>query len=195
MLVLLDTCVYLRLAKRVRPFLGVKFGQKNYVLAVLPAVEKEVLRNPTLKYRNPWFEEGTFEMERDAHAVRMTSQERTDVENTKSIFLGHIQTNLENFLIGGRSPPGSVDCEVLAFAYVREAVVVTDDIGLHILANDFKLPVWHGFQLLSKLLSAGVVNGDFIRAIYDALEQNGDTTATWTAAKHSTFKKVFGNLK
>lgn len=72
---------------------------------------------------------------------------------------------------------------------------MTDDIGLHILANDFKLPVWHGFQLLSKLFSAGVVNGDLIRAIYDALEQNGDTTVTWVAAKHSTFKKVFGNLK
>ena len=34
-LVLLDTNTYLRLAKRIRPLLGVKFGQKDYVLTVL----------------------------------------------------------------------------------------------------------------------------------------------------------------
>jgi len=32
--VLLDTNAYLRLAKRVRPAIGIKFGQKDYVLTV-----------------------------------------------------------------------------------------------------------------------------------------------------------------
>jgi len=32
--VLLDTNAYLRLAKRVRPLLGVPFGQKRYVLTI-----------------------------------------------------------------------------------------------------------------------------------------------------------------
>jgi len=35
-LLLLDTCAYLRLARRVKPLLGVEFGQKRYVLTVLP---------------------------------------------------------------------------------------------------------------------------------------------------------------
>lgn len=38
-LVLLDTNAYLRLAKRVRPLLGKKFGQKDYVLTILRDVE------------------------------------------------------------------------------------------------------------------------------------------------------------
>ena len=47
-LVLLDTNTYLRLAKRIRPLLGVKFGQKDYVLTVLKDVEDEVRRSPKL---------------------------------------------------------------------------------------------------------------------------------------------------
>ena len=195
MLVLLDTCVYLRLAKRIRPFLGIKFGQKDYVLAVLPVVEKEVLKNPTLKFKNPWFDDSEFNSERDAHAVRMTKQEKLDVSNIKSVFSGHIHSQLDNYLIGGRSPPGNADCEVLAFASVRKAIVVTDDVGLHILAFEFKLPTWHGHELLSKLFAAKIVDSNLIREIYNALERNEDLTQTWIDAKHSTFKKVFGKKK
>jgi predicted nucleic acid-binding protein len=72
----------------------------------------------------------------------MTKQEKVDVANIKSVFNGHIQARLNDYLIGGRSPPGNADCGVLAFALVRQAIVVTDDVGLHILAVDFKMPVW-----------------------------------------------------
>ena len=40
--VLLDTNAYLRLAKRIRPLLGVTFGQKRYTLTILKQVEDEV---------------------------------------------------------------------------------------------------------------------------------------------------------
>lgn len=41
-LVLLDTNAYLRLAKRIRPLLGMPFGQKRYVLTEGQDVEEEV---------------------------------------------------------------------------------------------------------------------------------------------------------
>jgi len=44
-LVLLDTNAYLRLAKRVRPMLGIKFGQKEYVLTIFKVTEDEVHKN------------------------------------------------------------------------------------------------------------------------------------------------------
>lgn len=53
--ILLDTNGYLRLAKRIRPVLGVAFGAKKYVLRVHPQVEDEVFRNPSLTFRYPWF--------------------------------------------------------------------------------------------------------------------------------------------
>jgi hypothetical protein len=47
-LVLLDTNACLRLAKRVRPAVGIKFGQKGYVLTVHKSVEDEVHRSARL---------------------------------------------------------------------------------------------------------------------------------------------------
>lgn len=51
--VLLDTNAYLRLAKRIRPMLGVSFDEKDYVLTVLKDVEDEVHRNPDLTVQVP----------------------------------------------------------------------------------------------------------------------------------------------
>ena len=193
-LILLDTNSYLRLAKRIRPLLGQPFGQKKYELTVLVDVEKEVRHSPRLRFRNPWFDDVDLKSERDHKRVRLSGQERPQIEAVKSVLLAHIDENIENFVNGkyGSQPPGPVDCYCLAFADVRGAIVVTDDLGMHTLAEDFDLPIWHCYQALSKMLTAKVVDKEKIREIYDALEVNGDMTQTWSDAKYTVFKKVFG---
>jgi hypothetical protein len=52
-LVLLDTNAYLRLAKRVRPMLGVEFGQKRCTLTILEDVENEVRHSGRLRFHYP----------------------------------------------------------------------------------------------------------------------------------------------
>ena len=64
---------------------------------------------------------------------------------------------------------------------------------MHALAEEFGIKVWHGYELLDKLRSARVVDADLIREIYDALERNGDLTATWRDAKTRIFARIFGN--
>lgn len=194
MLVILDTNAYIRLAKRIRPLLGVNFGQKNYVLAVLKNVEDEVHRSATLSFKNPWFDQDTFKNERYAKRLSFSAQQKTDIENTLSIFLGHVASDTTCYMTGGRSPPSNVDCRMLAVAQVVSAIVVTDDLGMHLLAKDFQLSVWHGWELLAKLRTAKMVSDDLIRDIFVALEVNGDLTATWSAAKHGHFKRIFGKI-
>ena len=80
----------------------------------------------------------------------------------------------------------------MAYAQVKNAVVVTDDLGMHTLASEAGLKVWHGFELLAKLKTARVVDNELIREIYDALERNGDMTETWRQAKHREFARIFG---
>jgi len=191
-LVLLDTNTYLRLAKRVRPAVGRHFGQKDYVLTVLKAVEDEVHRNPRLKSRYPWFDEAEFANERLAKQVRLAPEEKQTVQAVQSVLRAAVLEDAERFSSNGRSPPGSTDCWLLAFGQVRPAIVVTDDLGMHDLAKSFDIKVWHGYELLDKLRSAKVVDADLIREIYDALERNGDLTQTWIEAKHSVFARVFG---
>ena len=63
---------------------------------------------------------------------------------------------------------------------------------MHLLAEDFEIPVWHGWQLLAKMKTAKVVDNDLVRDIYEALERNGDLTQSWAQVKHTEFARVFG---
>ena len=194
-LVLLDTNTYLRLAKRIRPLLGRKFGQKDYVLTVLSDVEKEVRSSRTLRDRFPWFDDEDFGSERDATQVRLKPDEKSTLANAQSILRGHVLSDVDRYTKGGRHPPSTTDCRVLAFGQVRSAIVVTDDLGMHLLAEDFEIPIWHGWELLAKMKTAKLVDNDLVREIFDALERNGDLTATWKAAKHAEFPRVFNTVK
>lgn len=192
-LVLLDTCSYLRLAKRVRPAVGVEFGQKGYVLTIHRSVEDEVRRSSRLRNTFPWFDDDEFAEERLAKQIRLTGAEKDEIKIVQGILQGTVLTEVDLYSMGGRSPPGFTDCWLLALAQVKDAIVVTDDMGMHQLAEAFGLPVWHGFELLDKLRSAKVVDRELIIEIYDALEANRDLPKQWAIAKHTTFVKIFGS--
>lgn len=191
-LVLLDTNAYLRLAKRVQPLLGKKFGQKDYVLTILRDVEDEVHRSPRLKYIYPWFDTVNLADERLAHSPRLNMEEKAKLAAATSVLHGLVQMDAARFMTKGRSPPSYIDCRVLAFGQIRPAVVVTDDLGMHELASMLDIEIWHGPELMKKMLGAKAINNDLVREIYTALEANNDLTQTWIEAKHSAFVKLFG---
>ena len=190
--VLLDTNTYLRLAKRIRPVVGRQFGQVPYVVVILKAVEDEVHRSPRLKFHNPWFDEPEFAQERLAKQKRLSADDKSAMTLVQDVLLGMVQMEVDKYTSHGRHPPGPTDCWLLAYAQVKNAVVVTDDLGMHTLASEAGLKVWHGFELLAKLKTARVVDNELIREIYDALERNGDMTETWRQAKHREFARIFG---
>jgi len=191
-LVLLDTNVYLRLAKRVRPLLGKDFGQRCYRLTILKDVEDEVKQSRRLKFYFPWFSDDDFKNERDHHQFRLRKHEKEDLERATNILRQWVLSHEENY----KTPPSPVDCKVLAFGQIKEAIVVSDDLSMHTLATEFDLKIWHGHELghelLRKMQAAKFIDADLIRAAYEALENNGDLPRTWKEVKHTTFKKVFG---
>ncbi len=191
-LVLLDTNAYLRLAKRTRPLLGVAFGQRKYVPTVLKVVEDEVLRNPRLKSNYPWFTDADLAAERLSKQVRLSKDERTQIEAAASVLRAHVLADPLGYTTHGRSPPSLTDCFILAFGQVRPAIVVTDDLGMHKLADEFEIDIWHGHELLKKMLGAKAIDNDLVREIYTALENNGDLPRAWQEVKHTVFKKLFG---
>jgi len=191
-LALLDTNAYLRLAKRIRPLLGIEFGQKQYVLTVLKQVEDEVLKNPRLQFLYPWFTDAELDAERMARQVRLGKEERIQIEAATSVLRAHVLADPVCYTTQGRSPPSPTDCFILAFGQVRPAIVVTDDLGMHKLAEDFDIEIWHSYELLKKMLAAKAISTDLIREICTALENNDDLPRTWREAKHTEFKKLFG---
>lgn len=191
-LVLLDTNAYLRLAKRVQPLLGKKFGQKDYVLTVLRDVEDEVQRSPRLKHNYPWFDAANLANERLANAQRLSAQDKDTLAVATSVLRGLVQMDTGKFMTKGRSPPSHTDCRVLVFGQIRPAIVVTDDLGMHELASMVGIDIWHGPELMKKMLTAKLIGNERVREIYAALEVNNDLTATWIEAKHNAFVKIFG---
>jgi hypothetical protein len=194
-LVLLDTNSYLRFAKRIRPIIGVKFGQRNYVLAIHKVVEDEVHRSPRLQDKFPWFDVQEFAEERLAKQIRLKEVEKARISIAHSVLLGWVSSNVESYTTAGRSPPGWTDCWLLALGQERNAVIVTDDLGIHLLAEEFRIEVWHGYELLDKLRTAKTVDSEKVREIYDALETNGDLPKSWSAVKHTRFMRIFGKKK
>lgn len=190
--VLLDTNTYLRLAKRIRPAVGRQFGQVPYVLVILKIVEDEVHQSPKLQYKNPWFDEPEFAKERLSKQLRLNAVDRNAIQLVQGVLLGIVQQDIEKYITHRRSPPGRTDCWLLAYAQVKHAIVATDDLGIHTLAAETGLKVWHGYELLAKLRSAKVVDNEKVREIYAALEANNDLTDTWHKAKHDQFSKIFG---
>jgi hypothetical protein len=187
-LLLLDTCSYLRLAKRIRPLLGVRFGQKNYVLTILQDVEKEVQGNQHLKNKFPWFDMSEIAHERLSKLVRLSADNKAELEAATSILRADVVANVTHY----KNPPSPVDCRVLAFGQIREAIVITDDLAIHQLAEKFGLPVMHGHELLKKMLAAKKITNELVREIYSALETNGDLPKKWEIDKEAVFgRKVF----
>lgn len=172
--------------------LGVKFGQKEYIVTILKDVEEEVHRSGTLRFKYPWFDGSELLAERMAQTVRLNPEEKLKLDAAQSILRGWVLSNVELYTSEGRSPPSPTDCRILAFGQIRPAIVVTDDIGMHLLAEDFGIPVWHGPDLLAKMRTAKLIDNNLIREIYEAMERNGDTTKTWIEAKHRIFSKIFG---
>ncbi len=193
-LVLLDTNAYLRLAKRVRPVIGIKFGQKDYVLTVHRTTEDEVHRCPRLRSLFPWFDDQEYAIERMAKQIRLSAHEHTEINAAQSVLRAFVLQDPMRFMVGKRQPPSENDCFLLAIAQVKPAIVVTDDLGMHSLASDFGLIIWHGCELLHKLLSAKTIDRVLVQEIYDALEANGDLPDYWRNVKHTKFSKVFGKL-
>lgn len=73
--------------------------------------------------------------------------------------------------------------------------VATDDENMRTLGKEFEVQCFYSFDVLHKLLSAGMIDRAKVIEIYAALEANGDITARWIDAKGKLFKKVFSSSR
>lgn len=158
----------------------------------MKAVEDEVHKSTRLQFHYPWFDDPPLVEERLYKQVRLSKDERAQIESMQSVLRAHVLEHAADYTTHYRSPPSPTDCFCLAFGQVRPAIVVTDDIGMHLLAKEFDLEVWYGHELLKKMLTAKKVERELVIAIYEALEANGDIDEGWRSAKHTAFKKIFG---
>jgi len=116
--ILVDTNAYLRLAQSIHPLLKTSFGSKNYCLYVLPDLYHEFKKNPRLKSRFPWVEDDEYVQNRDCR-LKTNDNQKSEISRTYDFILAESQVqNLS---------ASRIDIRCLAFGYVLDIPVVTDD--------------------------------------------------------------------
>ncbi len=154
--ILLDSNSYFRLAKSVHPLLFETFGDENYCLYVLPELEREYEREPRLKSKFPWVEEGEFCDNRKKRLVLSKGQKR-DRKTTYGFLWDYVQTTLPG--------PSRVDCVVLSYGYVLDIEVVTDDADMIELAAIFGIKTITTLELLNRMLDCGHIDMTKVRSV------------------------------
>ncbi|MBW1892827.1 MAG: DNA-binding protein [Deltaproteobacteria bacterium] len=137
--ILLDTNAYLRLAYNIHPLLFVSFGGKKYTLYVIDGFQKEFERNRRLKNKFYWVNDPEYRENR-LKKIKLSRNDTKMIDTSYSYIWQH------NIAMSfGASRP---DVRALAFGYVLNIPVVTDDRGMIELAESIGIEVWRILKLM-----------------------------------------------
>ena len=149
-------------------------------------------RSRALRSVFPWFDNEDFGKERDAKRVRLTVDERRAVENAQSILRAHVLAELDRFTRERSPTPIAYRLPSTCFWRIRPAIRRNGRSGDASIGRRLRIANLAWVAVGRKDEIRKTVDEGLVRDIYEALERNGDSTATWRDAKHSEFALIFG---
>lgn len=176
--ILVDTNVYLRLAKTVRPLLFVIFGESEYCLYILPELNEE-LKSNKLQSKFGWISEEEFLENRD-HFPAVSKKQRKAIEQTFEYLWDYVQTDLPG--------PSKVDALYIAYAIELDIPVVTDDQDMQELAKAFEAKFMTTLEVMKLMLDCGHVDMTTIDGICNYWRYIGDSPANFEVDYQRIFK-------
>lgn len=144
--ILVDTNSYFRLAKSIHPLLFVEFGAPSYCLYVIPELDVELHRSPALQTKFAWAAHEEFSSNRKRYPT-LSNNERTAVQNAYSFIWNHVQEELPG--------PSRIDAKNLAYGFVLNIPVVTDDRDMRELAKAFEIRTLVSLELIKLMCDCG----------------------------------------
>lgn len=178
--ILLDSNSYFRLAKSLHPLLNRKFGKDNYYLYVLPHLDQEFAKNPKLKTKFWWVNDSRYRKNRQIH-LDITNKERRRIEITTDILLDHKHRNNMDISF--------VDVICLAYGKMLSVPVITDDVEMRVVADEFGILVYKTLDLMFLMLKCGHINMQKVREVVCYWEYIGDIPADFRKDYKRIFKK------
>ena len=140
---LLDSCVYLRIAQSIHPLLGEEFGEDRICLYVISEFEGEYKRSQRLKTKFPWVAEEKYAQNRK-QCIILSRRQRAALPQATGYF--------EDFAFDHDLTPSPVDLCALAHAYLAEVELVTDDEDLASLGRELEVDIWGCLELLDLMV-------------------------------------------
>lgn len=170
--VIMDSCVYFRLARTLRPLLNrPKFGPPPpYSLFIVSFLFKEYQRSPKLKSKFEWLMQPEFLADRAAKTYTPKGK------NSKKV-------QLAQTFVTGLTPPISgrtlSEADIWAIAVVvamsdKGFVLVTDDELMRQTAAMLAIPCWGVLDLLKELEASGNITSELTDHAVDYMRETND---------------------
>ncbi|MBP9888118.1 MAG: hypothetical protein KBF93_17595 [Leptospiraceae bacterium] len=138
--IIIDTNSYLRIAYTLHPLLKQEFGEEKYCIYSLPDIEKEFDNKIDLHSKFSWFPESRFKENRK-NTIFVDKKQMADIEDRRA-FLTKGANMLRLFDVS------LTDIRCLAYGWVLDFPVVTEDSDMTELANAFKIKVMKTLELV-----------------------------------------------
>ncbi|MDQ5986127.1 MAG: hypothetical protein CSYNP_01846 [Syntrophus sp. SKADARSKE-3] len=177
--ILLDSNAYFRLAQSINPLLQVEFGKEKCCLYVIKELQAEYDNSkPRLKNKFSWVNEPEYRKNRNCE-LNLSRKNKKEITQATDFIKDHASD----------SYPGlsKVDITALAYAYVLDIPIVTDDSGMLDLANDFNIKALKTLELLKLMLDCQHIDITFVRQIASYWNYVEDKPKSFA----SDYKKLF----
>jgi hypothetical protein len=155
--ILVDTNSYFRLAKSIHPLLVAEFGEKNHCLYILPELDTELRKNPSLQTKFAWALESQYVANRKVHPT-LSRKQQNEVALARGFIWDHVQTEMPG--------PSRIDAIYLSYGYVLKIPVVTDDRDMRELGAAFEIETMATLELMKIMLDCGHINRGKVKEIY-----------------------------
>jgi hypothetical protein len=176
--IIVDSCAYFRLAQSVRPLLKKPFGKEKHCLGVIPELDEEYRKNPSLKHKFYWVNQKEYTDNRKK-CFAPTVAQRAGINH--AFFF--VREFARDEVIG----VSEVDIKALSYAYALKIPLVTDDDDMLVVAKEFEISTMKTLALMKLMLDAGVVTMEQIRAIAAYWIYQNDTPKSY----RKDFKRIF----
>lgn len=178
--ILVDSCAYFRLAQSIDPLLKTPFCEEGHTLGVIKELNKEHDRNPTLQHKFFWVNQPTYRDNRKRCFV-LKAEQKSDINNSY-YFIRDTGRELEL----GASP---VDIKALAYCYVLDIPIVSDDADMLTLAKEYELQTYTTLELLRLLLDCSSIDMKTVRSIASYWVYQNDTPKSYRKDSKTLFKE------
>lgn len=175
--ILVDTNTYLRLAKSIRPLLGIAFGPESFCLTIIPELNVE-LASKRLQSKFPWVHDEEYLAER-THFPELSGQQKREIKRGFDVIWDYVTTEFPG--------PSRVDVRYVAYAAELNCLLVTDDVNMTRLAETFGIQVMPTLQLLKMLVDCGHVKRESVDGLLDYWRYLGDIPANFARDRRRFF--------
>lgn len=166
--ILLDTCIYLRLAIHLHPLLGTPFGRHNYRCFLHKDFMNEYTYNERLEKKFGWVNDKDY-VDNRKKRIQLNKEQKNKIDTIYDFL--HTKRKEENL------STRYYDLECLATAYALKMSIATDDYGLKKLSNTVKVRKYTSIQILNLMRAHNHIDNDNIAKIIKHWNQIDDEPA------------------